>query len=73
MENIHYEAMMRHVITVINFSDDSIQKPDTVYNYEFQNLLISLIQVMTEKDKVYKETLQEITNISNLIEIELFK
>ena len=61
IENIHYDAMMKHVVPAINpvikLSDASIQKPEEVFNYEFQNLIISLIQVMTEKDKVYNEAL----------------
>lgn len=75
MENIHYDAMMSHVIKSINpvikFSTGKIQKPEVVYAYEFQNLLLSLLQIMTEKDKVYHEALHEIEVITDLIEEEL--
>lgn len=75
MENIHYDAMMSHVITSINpvikFSTGEIQKPEVVYAYEFQNLLLSLLQIMTEKDKVYNEALHEIEVITDLIDEEL--
>lgn len=75
MENIHYDAMMQYVIMaitpVIKFSDASVQKPDLLYTFEFQNLVLSLIQVMTEKDQVYNEALDEIDNITNLINMEL--
>ncbi len=75
MENIHYDAMMKYVIMsitpVLKFSDASVQKPDQLYTYEFQNLVLSLIQVMTEKDQVYNEALDEINNITNLINTEL--
>ncbi|WP_276391515.1 DUF6090 family protein [Eudoraea chungangensis] len=75
IENIHYDAMMSHVIISINniikFSTGEIQKPEVVYNYEFQNLLLSLLQIMTEKDKVYHEALKEIGIITSLIDEEL--
>ncbi|MFT5891715.1 MAG: hypothetical protein ACI9Y7_001822 [Dokdonia sp.] len=44
-----------------------------LYHYEFQNLVLSLIQVMTEKNKVYQEALREIEFITNLIDKELKK
>lgn len=75
MENIHYKAMMSHVIQAINpvikFSNGKIQEPNKVYNYEFQNLVLSILQVMTEKDKVYNEALDEIEITTRLINEEL--
>jgi len=77
MENIHYDAMMNHVIIATNpilkFSDASVQKPDQLYSYQFQNLVLSLIQIMTEKDKVYHEALHEINKITDKIDTELNK
>ena len=77
MENIHYDAMMNHVIIATNpilkFSDASVQKPDQLYSYQFQNLVLSLIQIMTEKDKVYHEALHEINKITDKIDTELKK
>ena len=75
MENIHYDAIMTHVFTAINpnikFSNGQIQKPDLIYNYEFQNLLTSLLKIMTEKNKVYHEAITEIDIITDLINQEL--
>ncbi|WP_121066519.1 DUF6090 family protein [Maribacter vaceletii] len=75
MENIHYDAIMSHVIQAINpvikFSNGKIQKPDEIYNYKFQNLVLSILQVMIEKDKVYHEVLYEIEFTINLINEEL--
>jgi hypothetical protein len=75
MENIHYDAIMTHIVAPINlsvkFSDASVQKPELLYSYQFQNLLLSLIQVMTEKNKVYYEVLDEIEIIVKLIDDEL--
>jgi hypothetical protein len=75
MENIHYDAMMKYVIQAVTpalkFSDASIQKPELIYTYQFQNLILSLIQVMTEKAEVYNDALYEIDDIRNLIDTEL--
>lgn len=75
MENIHYDASMSFVAPsmspVLKFSNGKVQKPDQVYHYEFQNLVLSLLQVMEEKDKVYHETLNQIEVITGLINEEL--
>jgi hypothetical protein len=74
MENIHYDVMMNHVIVVTNplikFSDGKVQKPEKLYSYETQNLVLALIQVMTEKDEVYNKALNEIERVTKLIDDE---
>lgn len=75
MENIHYDAMISHVITAVNpalkFAEGTIQKPDLIYTYEFQNLVLSLLKIMEEKNKVYHEALNEIEVINGLINKEI--
>jgi len=75
MENIHYDAVMIHVVQSINplikFSTGKIQRPELIFNYEFQNLLSELIQIMQEKNKVYGEAIQEIEVITDLIDKDL--
>lgn len=75
MESIHYDAMMKYVIVAISpvvvFTTKEIKKPDAIFNYEFQNLLIMLLQIMDEKDKTYSKALNEITRVTKLIDIEL--
>ncbi len=75
MESIHYDAMMNHVVKAINpvlkFATTEIKKPDAVYSYEFQNLVIVLMKVMDEKEMVYNNTLEEINRVLNLIDEEL--
>ena len=77
MENINSDAVMFHVIQAVNpvlkFSTGQIQKPDLIFNYEFQNLFTQLIKLMQEKDKVYHEALDQIDYITNLINTELSK
>ena len=75
MESIHYDAMIKHVVLAINpvisFSTSEIKKPEAIFNYEFQNLVVMLLQIMEEKDKTYKKALQEIANVYKLIEKEI--
>ena len=75
MENIHYDATSRHVAVAINplvnFATSEIKKPDLVFHYEFQNLLIMLLQVMDEKNKTYTEAINQIDYIKGLIDSEL--
>ncbi len=75
MENIHYDVMMTYVIPAVfpnvKFSSSEVMKVEELYNYEFENLLLSLLQIMAEKDQVYHEALREIEIITNLIDQEL--
>ena len=75
MENIHYDAMMTYVVPAINpvlkMTDASIKEPEMIFNHEFQNLLVALIGIITEKEKVYKEAIREIDLITDSIGVEL--
>ena len=75
MESIHYEAMMRYMAVAINpvlkYATSEIKKPDDVFTYEFQNLILMLLQVMEEKDKTYNGALNEIERVTKLIDEEL--
>jgi hypothetical protein len=76
MENIHYDVGMNHVAAILNpilnFATAEIKKPDQVFNYEFQNILINLLRIMTEKNKVYTEAINQIEAIKTLIDSELY-
>jgi uncharacterized protein YacL (UPF0231 family) len=75
MENIHYDVIMNHVSSImspiIKYSNSEIKKPDDLFSYEFQNIVQFLMQIMTEKDKVYNEALDEIERVNDLIDEEL--
>jgi len=75
MESIHYDAMMSYMAVAINpvlkYATSEIKKPDAVFAYEFQNLILMLIQVMEEKDRTYNEALNEIERVTKLIDEEL--
>jgi hypothetical protein len=75
MENIHYDAMMRHLVgelkPVMAFATNEIKKPDVIFTYEFQNLIVMLMQIMSEKDETYIKTLNEIERVLKIIDQEL--
>ena len=77
MENIHYDAIMRGVIPkvseVVKFSDGRIQRPELVYSFEFQNMILTLLRIMAEKDDIYHRALRRIHEITTLIDEELGK
>ena len=75
MENIHYDAIMTHVIPAtsetVAFATSKIMDEEEIYDYRFQNLLVSLIHIMREKEQIYKNTITNIDDISALIDEEL--
>ena len=74
MEDIHYDIVMNVVpelTTAIKYTNQQIIKFDRIYSYEFQNVFITSIQVMEEKDAVYHRAINQIKKIQELIEEEL--
>lgn len=75
MESIHYDAMMNHVVVIINsiikYASAEVKKPELVFTYEFQNILVILMQIMAEKDEVYQAALKQIEYVKVLINSEL--
>lgn len=75
IENIHYDAMITYVIPSINptvkFSTGEVQNADALYKFEFQNLILSMLKVMDEKDGVYHRTIEHIDRLLELIDKEL--
>jgi len=75
MENIHYDATMGFTAPalglVLKLSTGEIKKPDDVFTYEFQNIVIMLMQIMEEKNTAYNHALNEIERVTQLIDDEL--
>lgn len=74
MEDIHYDLIMSIVpelITLMKYSDRSVEQPGKLYNYIFQNILITAADVMSEKDEVYLRAKGQIENLMILIDNEL--
>lgn len=75
MEKIHYDAIMNHIVLGINnalkLSNNQIEKPDHVFSYEFQNMILILMQIMKEKNNTYASALDEIESTISFIDKEL--
>lgn len=75
MEVIHNKAVMDYVVRAtfpaIKLSSGKIMDPDAVYNFQFENLLVSLLSIMDEKQLAYNEALFQIKVITEQIELEL--
>jgi len=75
MENNHYEFILQCVIdelhSSIDFSTQKVQRPQKLYSFESQNLIISSKNIMNEKDEIYNRALSEIEELTLLIEEEI--
>ena len=75
MEKIHLDVILADVVQelrlVMKLSDRSVQIPNKLYGYEFQNHFLSMIGIMNEKDEIYSRAIDEIDAITELIQKEL--
>ena len=61
------ESMIPYVIKAIRIMPLKIEDPDLLYNYYFQNMIVLTIGLMEETTNLYKDTINEIEEILNLI------
>jgi len=77
MENVHQQAILTSIVPFvlnnINLSTNTSERPDELYSFYSQNLILVSIDLMVEKDEIYKRAQREIEDISLLIEEELNK
>lgn len=74
MENIHYDlitSIVPELISLIKYSDRSVQDPDRLYDYQFQNILITTEDIMSEKDEIYHRAIGQIQEIITMLDFEL--
>ena len=75
MEKIHLDIILSDVAQelqmVMKYSDRSVQLPNKLYGYEFQNLFLGMIGIMKEKDGIYIQAVDQIDAITELIQKEL--
>ena len=75
LEQIHFDAILSTVIpdltTIMKYSDRTVQKPDQLFGYEFQNGFTLMMVLMIEKDEIYNRAIREIDAITELIDREL--
>ncbi len=77
METVHQQYIMSSigpfVLNNIHLSRGISERPDELYSFFSQNLILISIDLMEEKDEIYKRAQREIDEISLLIEEELKK
>ena len=75
MENIHLQFVMEFVghelINKMHLSSGKAENVNTLYAFQFQNLFLTSVSLMEEKDEIYEQALREINGISLLIDKEL--
>lgn len=75
MENIHWELILeiisKDLIDRIRLSTEESAYPEALYGYPFHNRIIVLISIMEEKKEVYQRTLQQIDDLTEIIEKEI--
>ncbi len=75
MEEIHREVILKEVATSLrdNFKLLTLEAidADNIYSVNFQNLIISILGIMKEKDEIYHEALVEIQTIIKYIDEEI--
>jgi len=75
METIHQQFILDYIVPLIlnniHLSTSIAENPDEIYTFQFQNLFLASIDLMEEKDEIYKRAQGEIDAISLLIEEEL--
>lgn len=75
LEDIHWELIINEVSPtlkgVINYSTFQVLKPDNLYSVELQNIFFECINLMKIKDNVYKQAVNEINDIIDLVSEEL--
>jgi len=77
METIHQQFILDYIgpliLNNIHLSTSKAENPDDLYTFQFQNLILVCLNIMEEKDEIYKRAQGEIDAISLLIEEELKK
>ena len=75
METVHQQVILDFigplVLNNIDLSSGIAEKPDDLYTFQFQNLILVSINLMVEKDEIYHRAQREIDAISLLIDEEL--
>ena len=77
MEDIHYDIIMEHIIDGISpsvrFSTGEVFDESVIFGHELENVLLSVIYVMDEKEMVYNETIATIEHLRGILLEELEK
>lgn len=76
MENIHYDAIVELVIPetskAVKLHTGEIVRPEVLYSYDFQNIIVILLRIMEEKDEIYHNAINEIDGLLLSIGNEIY-
>jgi len=74
VEDLHLQVILNlygpEILNNMDLSRNKVSNPELLYSFQFQNLFITSISLMEEKDGIYQRALRQIDNISGLIEEE---
>ena len=77
MENIHLdfilEVVSKDLLDNVDFSTGDPAYPEVIFNFRFHNRVVLLISIMEEKNEVYQYTIQQIDQLTEIIDQELAK
>jgi len=75
MEDIHFEVIktivLPDLVKSIQFYPPKVESPDELYTFQFKNRFTLLVDIMKEKNEVYKKAIHNIDNIIELTNREL--
>jgi len=75
LEDNHFKVILKYggtgLIDNINLSTGEIERPNEIYSFKFQNLLLVFMNISEEKEEIYRRALKEIEVLSVLIDKEL--
>ena len=75
MEDIHFDIIkmivLPDLVKSIQFSPSKVEQPDELYTFQFKNRFTLLIDIMNEKNEIYKRAIHNIDDIIELVDKEL--
>lgn len=75
MEDIHFDIIktlvLPELVRSIQFYPTKIEKPDELFTFQFKNRFTLLVDIMNEKNEVYRKAIHNIDDIIELVNKEL--
>ncbi len=75
LEDIHWELIITEISPefrgVLNYTTFEIINPDKLYSVGLHNIFFECINLMNIKDEVYKQAIEKVKNIIDMIDTEL--
>ena len=76
IEDAHFDiikSLYPQLAKIIRFSQLKIEQADKIFEFEFENHFVVVMEIMKEKEEIYDQALDEIKLILELIEGEFLK